>query len=613
MLKHLTIFILLLISTVGIAQEINYKTYSYTQLFELIKNENDSVFTLNNALVKYNLETDFLFGVKQLGGPSNREETLVIDKELLFDNVHFQNHIFKGKDNNLGYFGNIHFKKKVTLRNSVSISIIDCVFDDLLILGGSGEFCETTNFIEKNYRITDRISIENSKFKNGFTLFYNCNFTGNTLKTNVNLTNNEFYPNRDDNISLSAVGHQFGFYGIISNKFPDTSFVKIYNSSEGIFVYDNDFGESFVTLIYENNNNEGNFYIRENKFDRSVVLGLPLLNQNHTLPLSQFKFGFTNDKTYESYRLHLFEKTESDSLFMNYFSNNVRFSDSVQNDFNEKIYKIESIYETESGELGKLQSYYKSKYNNNSANKIYVKLKDLETQRFDFEYHKNPSFKTFFTFKINQFLKVFSAYGTEPARAIIFSMYVIIFFALIYLFFPNSWDSLGKKRLMHRFEFFQKYLRREDGMHTLYLEDKQKEISTYEDFKTNITQAHLELPSFFISWSKPLYNASMFSSRIMARFLKVTDVLQGKWQDLSPKQKRWKNIQIGFLLTVGLFYDLFIKILNALMLSINTFTTLGFGEIPIKGLPRYLAIIQGFIGWFMLTIFSVSLISQLLN
>lgn len=37
------------------------------------------------------------------------------------------------------------------------------------------------------------------------------------------------------------------------------------------------------------------------------------------------------------------------------------------------------------------------------------------------------------------------------------------------------------------------------------------------------------------------------------------------------------------------------------------------GEIPIKGLPRYLAIVQGFIGWFMLTIFSVSLISQLLN
>jgi len=64
---------------------------------------------------------------------------------------------------------------------------------------------------------------------------------------------------------------------------------------------------------------------------------------------------------------------------------------------------------------------------------------------------------------------------------------------------------------------------------------------------------------------------------------------------------------------VVLIYDIFIKMLNALMLSINTFTTLGFGEIPIKGLPRYLAIIQGFIGWFMLTIFSVSLITQLLK
>ena len=93
---------------------------------------------------------------------------------------------------------------------------------------------------------------------------------------------------------------------------------------------------------------------------------------------------------------------------------------------------------------------------------------------------------------------------------------------------------------MHRFEFFQKYLRRKEGMHTLYLEDKKEEISSFEDFKTNLEKAHLELPSFFVSWSKPLYNASMFSSRLKARFLKTTDVLQGKWQDLSPKQKIYR-------------------------------------------------------------------------
>jgi hypothetical protein len=48
-------------------------------------------------------------------------------------------------------------------------------------------------------------------------------------------------------------------------------------------------------------------------------------------------------------------------------------------------------------------------------------------------------------------------------------------------------------------------------------------------------------------------------------------------------------------------------------LSLNTFSTLGFGEIPTKGLARYVAIIQGFIGWFLLSVFLVSLISQVLN
>ena len=61
-----------------------------------------------------------------------------------------------------------------------------------------------------------------------------------------------------------------------------------------------------------------------------------------------------------------------------------------------------------------------------------------------------------------------------------------------------------------------------------------------------------------------------------------------------------------------ILYSLFIHVLNALTLSLNSFTTLGFGDIPTKGAARYVTIVQGFIGWFLLTIFSVSLISQVL-
>ena len=53
--------------------------------------------------------------------------------------------------------------------------------------------------------------------------------------------------------------------------------------------------------------------------------------------------------------------------------------------------------------------------------------------------------------------------------------------------------------------------------------------------------------------------------------------------------------------------------INSIALSINTFSTLGFGDIPVTGISRYVAIIQGFIGWFLLSIFSVSLISQILQ
>lgn len=55
-----------------------------------------------------------------------------------------------------------------------------------------------------------------------------------------------------------------------------------------------------------------------------------------------------------------------------------------------------------------------------------------------------------------------------------------------------------------------------------------------------------------------------------------------------------------------------ISALNAITLSLNSFVTLGFGNIPTKGVARYVCIVQGFIGWFLLSIFTVALISQVM-
>ena len=281
--------------------------------------------------------------------------------------------------------------------------------------------------------------------------------------------------------------------------------------------------------------------------------------------------------------------------------------------FNE--YRIENTeaFREESKLYGQFYKKYKEEQDIETANKVYIDLKDLQTARYKYQYHDNPSFKTFFTWKINQFLKVFSAYGTEPARAIIFSLYVILVFALIYLFFPNSWDKHGKNRIIDRYTFFMKYMNKNAGIHEVYLDDKKSELLQYDEFKKVIETSGKTVPKFFSATALPLYKWAVSGTRFSAALLKRFDIMKGTWMEL-PKSKRiWKSFLLIGAFLIALVYDIFIKMLNALMLSINTFTTLGFGEIPIKGLPRYLAIIQGFIGWFMLTIFSVSLISQLLN
>jgi len=48
-------------------------------------------------------------------------------------------------------------------------------------------------------------------------------------------------------------------------------------------------------------------------------------------------------------------------------------------------------------------------------------------------------------------------------------------------------------------------------------------------------------------------------------------------------------------------------------MSLNSFSTLGYGDLPRSEAMRYLSIIEGFIGWFLLSIFIVALISQIIQ
>ena len=79
----------------------------------------------------------------------------------------------------------------------------------------------------------------------------------------------------------------------------------------------------------------------------------------------------------------------------------------------------------------------------------------------------------------------------------------------------------------------------------------------------------------------------------------------------------FQKITVGSRVFVALLFYLcylfLVRAANSIILSINAFSTLGFGNIPVQGALRYITILEGFLGWFLLSIFSVSLISQILQ
>ena len=178
-----------------------------------------------------------------------------------------------------------------------------------------------------------------------------------------------------------------------------------------------------------------------------------------------------------------------------------------------------------------LYEKWKTQGNTEHANGCYAEMKKVETRRWEHRYEENRSFETFFRWQLNSFLSYFADYGTNPAKAVIKSGWVILLFSIFYLFFPSDWDITNRSEML------------------------------------------------------------------------------GRWKDLfNKKRERSLLSTLSFLL-----FTAFIHLLNALTLSLNAFTTLGFGDIPTHGAARYVTIVQGFIGWFLLTIFSVSLINQVLG
>ena len=585
----------LLLPFLSLAQEtVEFKEYKYSELFQMIEREPSDTFRLENAYILYDSLAAAMNhqGTEDSLSAEQGIDSLHVYKQLSLSNVFFfpdeyqrgnlglevEGIVFHQRpsfSNVLAQFKGIHFKKGVGIRFSDDITQIIDRLDHTARGIRAGELTFDACVFEEDPGIvypvgtekTLGISIENSIFKKASNRVVSIGFPGFFI-----LRNNTF------------LGEGYSYMWL-----RDMGILRIEN---------NDFGQRFIELSLENNSR---LFYQNNQHEEVTAFSLTENNSNVILDWKQFRKGVISPNGLNS--------ADSRSV--------LRSSDNIQNAINSYVDSLrianENAYRAEIKDLGQIVSLFRKQFDRQSANASFIALKDLETDRLEYLYRQDPNFKTFFKWRINQFLKVFSAYGTEPERAIIFSTYVILAFALIYLFFPNYWDSHGKNRIVDRYTFFLKYMQRDAGIQEVYLEEKKAELLAYDEYKNLIESSGKNVPKFFQVTALPLYKWAISSTKITASLLSKIDIVKGTWSELPQSKRLLKSILLTGVFLIALLYDIFIKMLNALMLSINTFTTLGFGEIPIKGLPRYLAIIQGFIGWFMLTIFSVSLISQLLN
>ena len=210
---------------------------------------------------------------------------------------------------------------------------------------------------------------------------------------------------------------------------------------------------------------------------------------------------------------------------------------------------------------------------------------------------------------MNVFLDAFCDYGTNPLKSLYISFYVMLSFAVLYFFLPHNFGHYNESFYKTLSGYLSQINSVTDIKNTLVLSKKQYSRETKSVIEyIEILKKEKKAFYYYVVAIPDLVRH--YISRIFMRFsfylgLKITTF---------SENKRYLAEPVMFLVILWIVMKkLFVRTLDCVALSMNIFTTLGFGSTEMIGLPMYLTVIEGFIGWLLLSFFSLSLISQLIN
>lgn len=321
---------------------------------------------------------------------------------------------------------------------------------------------------------------------------------------------------------------------------------------------------------------EGQLYLYGTTVENAIMDGISINTNNSQLDWNEIN----------NYRIHVID--DRDSFLVN--GNNIEAL------YNRNLFAgMMSAYST-------VYRAYKEQDNKRYANLCYIEWKDVETRYFKYKSEKDTSPSERGQAKVNYYLNYFFSffcdYGTSPLKALGFCISIILFFALIYTFLPiNIKHSTSdmKANLLIYVEFVLSRHNRVESFSRLIRPDE----------KTDEPR----LPTFFNSLGNRL--GSLNISRRLQKYTENIYAHYNRKPGTGDTKLYHLQFYTFFLCSISILFIL--KYIDSLFLSMNVFTTLGFGELKVKGSAIYLTVLEGFIGWFLLGIFSVCILNQVIT
>lgn len=508
------------------------------------------------------------------------------------------------------YFHNCDFNTGTKVRfifkdwDFKKFHLTECVINTFLTFNNckqTGDFriLFANNKFNYNFEIKDSDSLSKIEFEN--CSFYkklalktnlkkltinNCNFVTDTLSSIDNIEGNISYQmSIHDQIAddITIKGCRFennGIYGAFSIDFSGSEFDKL--------------------VLMSNTLNTLNF--SDTKVDKAILIDSLFVSdyigvQNFDFPESNTNipwYNFGNEK------LALIEASESQPVKIYQAKTREQLLNTLSyNDLISAYNKLNKIYH----ERGDIQS----------ANNSYVEIKKLETRRQKYLLDTSWDFNVYINYKLNVFLSFFSDYATNPGKSLIQSLWILLIFSFFYMFSFSDWDGMNYQYYLAQYKLFARYIKKNKNVDDVYAYAVNPHQDIMKEIKEKYIDAGKNIPRSLRLFGKPMHFLGKFRYAIIPNLIRLFDFQPKAWSSLNNGEKIYSGILIILILFTYVVYVLTVKFINAFILSLNSFVVIGYGLLPEKGLAMYLSIIEGIIGWFLLTIFTITLLSQVLQ